>query len=689
MTTTTSELVHLPVDQLYPSPDNLRDDLDDLDSLADSIRSLGVLEPLLVRPHDDGRFEILAGERRHAAAQRAGLDEVPCLVRDTADADAEADAVLIMLVENGQRVGFTPLQEATGYAHLVRLGRSQHDIAAAVGKSQAHVSKRLALLRLPDVALAAVKAGARDGGITLEQAVDLASLVDTPDRLDRVVSVIGSAGFDGRLRVEVAELRRDQAIAREVGRLREAGHDVFTQYRADQLVGEDYGVEVDVEAHAAEPCHAAGVTANADTVWLCIDRARHAHDGDSDLKARNMPAPAAPPSSGPAPAPAPPAASQASPSSSAGVPVPEGEQGEHTPADADPLAGLDSASVEEQRLLDDVPVSDAELERLADVERVKAFAGTFDDRRQKIAAWFSRAKPSKADAVGLIAAQFAHETYVEDRDSLFRQFLGVGPDVTWPEYVAKNDQQATKFVTALALVLIEAAFDATTERTYQGVPPGWFADDPQVARHYDFVADFGYRPQPAEVDLLTAPPETEAPDGTAPTNGSPTADVVPAADAVGDPHPGPAWLTCQECETFGAIAVTVTGAGPDGEDEHRWHRCPEGHEPRRHGDPDAYPPEDPSYGTGYWYTDHPDIDGQLEAHVAPYIPADTCIAPGCDQSAKGTRGYCPTHHADADFHPEVRDALALATGQPDKLRAPLEEYHPPERLAAYTEATPA
>ena len=131
-----------------------------LDELAQSIRSNGVLQPILVRRVDD-RFEIVAGERRWRAAQRAGLLKVPVTVREVPD-----DKLLeVALVENIQRENLNPIEEAQAYKRLVDdLQLSQEHVAASVGKDRATVANYMRLLRLPvevrnDLASAALSMG--------------------------------------------------------------------------------------------------------------------------------------------------------------------------------------------------------------------------------------------------------------------------------------------------------------------------------------------------------------------------------------------------------------------------------------------------------------------------------------------------------------------------------------------------
>ncbi|MCI3134521.1 ParB/RepB/Spo0J family partition protein [Phenylobacterium aquaticum] len=120
----------------------------EIEELAASIREKGVLQPILVRaaPDMDGHFEIVAGERRWRASQKAGLHELPALVRELDD----AQVLEIAVIENVQRAALNPIEEASAYQQLVEIhGRSHGEVADAVGKSRAHVANAVRLLNLP------------------------------------------------------------------------------------------------------------------------------------------------------------------------------------------------------------------------------------------------------------------------------------------------------------------------------------------------------------------------------------------------------------------------------------------------------------------------------------------------------------------------------------------------------------
>jgi len=176
----------LAIDQLEPNPYQPRSSMDPdaLEELAQSIRSRGVLQPLLVRPHptEPGRFQIIAGERRWRAAGAAGLHEVPTLVRELADTDAAA----VALVENLQRQDLNAIDEAEGYDRLIgQFGLTQEAVGQAIGKSRSHVSNTLRLLNLPPTVKEALRTGRITAGharALLGHAAPEAALRDVIDR---------------------------------------------------------------------------------------------------------------------------------------------------------------------------------------------------------------------------------------------------------------------------------------------------------------------------------------------------------------------------------------------------------------------------------------------------------------------------------------------------------------------------
>ena len=134
-----------------------------LDELAESIRTKGVLQPILLRPHPkkSGKYQIIAGERRWRAAKRAGLSAIPAVVRET----DELELLEIGIIENVQRSDLNPMEEAEAYGALMkRFGRTQESLAESVGKSRAHIANTLRLLKLPDSVRDLVKANTLSAG---------------------------------------------------------------------------------------------------------------------------------------------------------------------------------------------------------------------------------------------------------------------------------------------------------------------------------------------------------------------------------------------------------------------------------------------------------------------------------------------------------------------------------------------
>ena len=140
----------IPIELIAANPDQPRTDFGEaeLEELAASIRQRGVLQPILLRPAPGraGEYQIVAGERRWRAAQRAGLNAVPALVREIGD----QETLELALIENLQRENLNAMEEAAAFSSLIGLsGGSQEDIAQAVGKSRSHVANTLRLLQLP------------------------------------------------------------------------------------------------------------------------------------------------------------------------------------------------------------------------------------------------------------------------------------------------------------------------------------------------------------------------------------------------------------------------------------------------------------------------------------------------------------------------------------------------------------
>jgi ParB family chromosome partitioning protein len=156
-------LANLPVAAIEPHPEQPRRHFDEtaLDELAASIAKRGVIQPVIVRPLAGGRYQLVAGERRWRAAQKAQLHEIPALVRDL----DERDVMALALIENIQREDLNPVEEARAYQQLgERDELPQAEIARMVGKSRSHVANMQRLLVLPQAVLEHLEAGRLDMG---------------------------------------------------------------------------------------------------------------------------------------------------------------------------------------------------------------------------------------------------------------------------------------------------------------------------------------------------------------------------------------------------------------------------------------------------------------------------------------------------------------------------------------------
>jgi ParB family transcriptional regulator, chromosome partitioning protein len=197
------ELRHLPVELIEPNPRQPRRQIDEsgLAGLASSLQERGVLQPVLVRPLPGGRYELIAGERRWRAAQLAGFETVPAVVRPHGD----AESLELALIENMAREDLSPVEEAHACVALVEeLGLTREDVGRRVGRSRVAVSNLIRLLDLPDEVLELLEAGHLTEGHGR-------ALLTAPDHDDR-----------RRLaRAAVQEgwtVRQTEARAREAGR---------------------------------------------------------------------------------------------------------------------------------------------------------------------------------------------------------------------------------------------------------------------------------------------------------------------------------------------------------------------------------------------------------------------------------------------------------------------------------------
>jgi ParB family chromosome partitioning protein len=199
----------IPIEDIVPNPDQPRQALGDLAELTASIREKGILEPLLVRKVG-GRFEIIAGERRYRAAIEAGLGELPCVIRETSD----AEMMELALVENLQRKDLTAFEEADGLKVLAeKYGYTHEAMAEKIGKSRSSITETLSLGAMPEDVRQMCRLADIQSKSVLLQVVrqgNREKMVDLVERLTR----------EGTTRVDARRLARKEEVRRGRGRPR-------------------------------------------------------------------------------------------------------------------------------------------------------------------------------------------------------------------------------------------------------------------------------------------------------------------------------------------------------------------------------------------------------------------------------------------------------------------------------------
>jgi ParB family transcriptional regulator, chromosome partitioning protein len=196
-----------PIEDVHPSPDQPRQVFQEtaLEELAQSIRTEGIIQPLVVRERDGGGFILIAGERRWRAAQRAGLHEVPVVIRDV----SPSRAFEMALVENVQRADLNPIEEAEAYRRLSEeFGYTQEQMAERVGKDRATIANALRLLKLPHP----VRALVQEGALSMGHARALLGLED-----ETLIATAARKVVSGALSVRATEDLVRKQVARERG----------------------------------------------------------------------------------------------------------------------------------------------------------------------------------------------------------------------------------------------------------------------------------------------------------------------------------------------------------------------------------------------------------------------------------------------------------------------------------------
>lgn len=288
------ELRWIPIDRIDPATDNPRTTLTGIDELAASITALGILSPVVVEEAGK-RFTLVAGARRHAAAVKAGLAELPALVRRFEEPQTRKVA---MLSENDQRIGLTPLEEAAAYAEVLALpGVEPEAFARQLGRPVAEVDGRLALLRLPR----AVRKLLSSGALAYAEALLLTELSENPEDVTAALKQ-HARGWEMTQAVSHVRTERERLTRTETTRAALEAKGVrivddpgpsFGRGSAIRRLGSGYGaVHVKHSVHRKEPCHAAAIGWDGSAVYVCTEPKRHAGEEGSgievepDLKAK-------------------------------------------------------------------------------------------------------------------------------------------------------------------------------------------------------------------------------------------------------------------------------------------------------------------------------------------------------------------------------------------------------------------
>jgi ParB family transcriptional regulator, chromosome partitioning protein len=202
----------IAVTAVVPNPRQPRRSFEEdaLDELAESIREVGLLQPVVVRAAGPGRYELVMGERRWRAAQRAGLSEIGAIIKQTQDDDLLRDA----LIENLHRQQLDPLEEAAAYQQLLDdFGATHEELARKIGRSRPHISNTLRLLNLPPSVQKRVAAGVLSAG----HARALLGLADSESQ-DRLAQRIVAEGLSVRAVEEIVAVGSDEVPARRPAR---------------------------------------------------------------------------------------------------------------------------------------------------------------------------------------------------------------------------------------------------------------------------------------------------------------------------------------------------------------------------------------------------------------------------------------------------------------------------------------
>ena len=464
------QIHHIRLEEIAPAADNLRADVGDVSELAASIAEAGVLEPLIVTRVKPGEtdnggvlYSLVIGHRRLAGARKAGVPRVPAIIRELDD----KQRVEAMLVENLQRADLAPLEEAEGYRRLVALGVGQVELARRIGRSQAHVSKRLSLLKLAPETRDVLT----EGGIDLAGALELVpytrevqlhvlqAIAESIKRKDRYIAPAGQLAAAAAARLEL-QLKRERALVTLGTAKTSVLHtDEYGYPKGHPTeLGKGYGrLPITAKAHAGAGCHAAYVDREGEIRYVCTKPENHLKDPSKAIAK---------------------AAKQLTTSRSAAV------RGDDRSGAARAKAALKKAAETRER---------NKVLRAAAPGRAKAIAGQLKARQSReqlldftLRQLLQLVLPRNANVARAAAELLGHKP--KDRNG----------EPAWKSYLAGGTDHLVKLAYAFALASGEAPFAMQTAR-------GYFDQElaPNAARMLEHLKAAGsYKPTKVEVDLV-------------------------------------------------------------------------------------------------------------------------------------------------------------------------------------------
>lgn len=473
--TTTTASTEVSLDLIDIDPTNVRADLGKLEELAKSIEQVGVLQPVTLRPSENGRYTPTIGNRRCAAARLAGLDSVPAMIKDADPIDRRTE---VQLIENVHREDLKPseLARAIGYPLGLRDGRkrryTQETLAGRLAMSQAKVSKYAALSTLTDDALATIN----QGKIGIEDGYELSKLARWPERLAKPLEVgLAKGDVPAAVRQQLAAQERDQRRNRLLADLRAAkatlAPDDWSKTGVRLGRGSLDPAVDSPEAHASESCHAAHVTGDGEIEWVCLEPKRHVPTRADDAGRETAAGP------------------RAETRASAPANAEDGE-GQDDAADGqmpDPDGEVDDETVAER--------AERERREAEAREHAEALLAAGKARTAAMRVALER-KLNRAVVQRYVSWAYLHTMVLPGyNDTAACELLGIDRDPeadegTWPilTYAAKGDRELERAALAVAFTSNDEWLTGPWPQFGHGI----------VAEHYALLAKLGYEPQAIE-----------------------------------------------------------------------------------------------------------------------------------------------------------------------------------------------